>query len=192
MEKKKKVILIGDSIRMGYQKFVQELLANEAEVWAPEQNGGTSQNVLKHLDEWALGREPDVIHLNCGLHDIKKAFGSDQANIPLDQYRASLEGIFRSLLAESQAKVIWALTTPVNEAWHHERKGFDRFERDVDAYNRASLEIANRLKVPVNDLFSVVMKAGKDRLLSPDGVHFTEEGSRLLAAAVADFVRRHL
>ena len=30
------VVLIGDSIRMGYQPFVTEALAGEAEIWAPE------------------------------------------------------------------------------------------------------------------------------------------------------------
>ncbi|HEY66459.1 MAG TPA: hypothetical protein G4O02_18060 [Caldilineae bacterium] len=43
------VVLIGDSIRMGYEPFVWEMLQGVADVWGPEENGGTSQNVLDHL-----------------------------------------------------------------------------------------------------------------------------------------------
>jgi len=75
------------------------------------------------------------------------------------------------------------------ERWHHERKGFDRFEADVGAYNAAALEIARRLGVQVNDLFEVVMRSGRDELLQKDGVHFTEAGSKLLGEAVAAAIR---
>ena len=73
----KKVILIGDSIRMGYQPTVQQALLNQAHVWVPQENGGTSTNVLAHLDEWILSHRPDIVHLNCGLHDLKTEFAAD-------------------------------------------------------------------------------------------------------------------
>ena len=89
-------------------------------------------------------------------------------------------------------KVIWATTTPVNEAWHHAQKPFDRFEADVMAYNAAASEIASQLGVPIDDLYGIVTAAGRDRLLLPDGVHFTQDGYRLLGKAVADAIRHHL
>jgi len=45
----KRAVLIGDSIRKGYQATVGTTLAGAAEVWGPDQNGGTSRNVLAHL-----------------------------------------------------------------------------------------------------------------------------------------------
>lgn len=183
------IVLIGDSIRMGYQSFVQEELRDEAEVWGPTQNGGTSSNVLAHLEEWVISRDPDVVHLNCGLHDIKKEFGAENNNIPLEEYRKNVERILRTILENTSAKVIWAMTTPVNERRHHETKGFDRFETDVEAYNREATQIAQELGVRINNLYEVVMKSGRDRLLQKDGVHFTEEGSALLGRAVAEAVR---
>ena len=69
-----KVILIGDSIRMGYQEVVWHELSDIADVWAPMENGGNSENVLNHMETWVLSRTPDIVHLNCGLHDIKKEF----------------------------------------------------------------------------------------------------------------------
>jgi len=188
-EKMPLVIVIGDSIRMGYQRFVQEELCDEAEVWGPTQNGGTSANVLAHLNEWVIDRNPDILHLNCGLHDIKKEFGAKDNNIPLEEYKQNVEQILQRILEENKARVIWAMTTPVNEEWHHERKGFDRFEADVEAYNREAIQIAQKLGVQINNLYEVVMKAGRDGLLQKDGVHFTEEGSALLGQAVAGAVR---
>ncbi|MBC8233360.1 hypothetical protein H8E77_27750 [bacterium] len=194
------IVLIGDSIRMGYQRFVQEELCDEAEVWCPTQNGGTSSNVLAHLQECSLrsptpsaygviSRNPDVVHLNCGLHDIKREFDAENNNVPIQEYRKNVEQILRTIKENIQANVIWAMTTPVNEEWHHERKGFDRFESDVDAYNREAIQIAEKVGVRINNLYEVIMKSERDKLLTKDGVHFTEEGSELLGRAVAEAVR---
>jgi lysophospholipase L1-like esterase len=177
---------------MGYQRFVQEEFSDEAEVWAPTQNGGTSSNILANLQDWVISRNPDVVHLNCGLHDIKRNFGEVNNNVSLQEYRKNVERILRTIKENTQAKVIWAMTTPVNEQWHHETKGFDRFEADVEAYNRESTQIAQKLGVRLNNLYEVVMKAGRDKLLTKDGVHFTEDGSALLGHAVAEAVRSSL
>ena len=187
-----RVVLIGDSIRMGYQATVEKELKGQAEVWEPEANGGNSRKVRENLDAWALSSPSKVIHINCGLHDLKVEFGDEESAVPLAEYKQNVEEILRRLVSETEAKVIWAATTPVNEAWHHERKGFDRFEAYVTGYNEAAADICEKRNIPVNDLYSVVMEAGRDRLLTPDGVHFLEEGSDLLGKAVAKAVREYL
>jgi lysophospholipase L1-like esterase len=186
------VILIGDSIRMGYQAVVAGELEGTAEIWGPEQNGGNSANLLNHLDEWVLGREAAVVHVNCGLHDLRREFGSARHAIEPEEYARNVRQILGRLKAEFRGQVVWATTTPVNEQWHHANKGFDRFAADVDEYNRLAAGIAGELEVPVDDLFSVVAEAGRDRLLREDGVHFTEAGSALLGKVVADFIRPYL
>ena len=72
----KKLVLIGDSIRMGYQDEVRRQLPTEVEIFTPTQNGGDSRNVKSHLKEWVLEQSATVVHLNCGLHDIKREFAS--------------------------------------------------------------------------------------------------------------------
>ncbi len=188
----KRVILIGDSIRMGYQATVCRELDGKADIWKPEQNGGTTQNVLAHLDEWAIDQKPDVVHVNCGLHDLRKEFGAAESAIPLPDYEANVRTILERIKSETNAVAIWALTTPVNQQWHHANKAFDRFEADVDAYNAAARRVAESLDVPVDGLFTVVMDAGRDDLLVEDGVHFKPEGSELLGKAVAAFIRPYL
>ena len=188
----KQVTLIGDSIRMGYEKTVRQELEGEAEVWAPGPNGGNSGNILAHLTEWAISRQPDLIHINCGLHDLKKEFGEERQAIPPEEYAKNVEEILQALLRDTNATVIWAQTTPVNEIWHHERKGFDRFEADVITYNELAKSICDRVGVHVNNLYDVVNEAGRDKILVPDGVHFSDEGSGILGRAVAETIRDHI
>jgi lysophospholipase L1-like esterase len=185
----KSVILIGDSIRMGYQPTVEQLLGKHAQIWAPQENGGTSANVLAHLEEWVLSRCPDILHLNCGLHDVKTEFGAASQGIPLDEYEANLRQIVGRIVAQGSIQMIWAATTPVNEVWHHANKPFDRFEADVLAYNAVASQVVGEYGVPVNDLYRVIVNAGRDLHLTPDGVHFGPAGYALLGQAVTDAIR---
>jgi lysophospholipase L1-like esterase len=188
----KKVVLIGDSIRMGYQKTVRRELQGVARVRVPRENGGPSDRVLANLEKWVIAQKPDLVHINCGLHDLKKEFSDRKSAVPLGSYRKNVREILSRIRSGTRARVIWAATTPVNEEWHHKNKPFDRFEADVAAYNKAANAIAKDLGVPVDDLFAVVRKAGRDKLLLPDGVHFKPEGYELLGKAVAALIRRHL
>jgi lysophospholipase L1-like esterase len=42
--------------------------------------------------------------------------------------------------------------------------------------------------VQVNDLYGFVTDAGTQRIVSDDGVHFTDEGKSLLGEAVAEYI----
>lgn len=191
-----KVTLIGDSIRMGYQPFVKELLAEKAEVWGPEENGGDSPNVLAHLDEWAVKREADVIHVNCGLHDLKLHPGG-RFQVPIEDYRKNIARIVERLQNETNAQIVWATCTPIVDARHNARKDVDfkRYDADVERYNRAALEIVlgtalprrdgNRARIRINDLRGIVEKLGVLDAVQTDGVHLTDRAYRELAQAVA-------
>jgi lysophospholipase L1-like esterase len=188
----KSVILVGDSIRMGYRPTVEQLLGDQVQLWAPAENGGTSDNVLAHLDAWVLSRRPDILHLNCGLHDLKTEFGTTSQAVPLDPYKANLRQIVGRIVEQGTTQLIWATTTPVNQVWHHARKPFDRFEADVLAYNDVARQVVSAYGVPINDLYQTMMDAGRDDHLMPDGVHFSPAGYTLLGQAVADAIRTYL
>ncbi len=169
---------------MGYEETVRRELSDWARVWGPEQNGGTSENILTHLNAWAITRTPDILHVNCGLHDLKKDLGKGAPAVALDRYADTVRSILSRLTSETGATIIWALTTPVNQNWHHKNKPFDRFETDVIIYNDVARNIAREMGIIVNDLFSVIISAGRDSLLLPDGVHFKPEGYILSSARV--------
>jgi acyl-CoA thioesterase-1 len=66
-----RVLLIGDSISIGYTLPVRELMQGVANVHRPLTNCGPTTEGLQHIDQW-LGKEKwDVIHFNWGLHDLK-------------------------------------------------------------------------------------------------------------------------
>ncbi len=188
----KSVVLIGDSIRMGYQPYVAELLAGEAEVWGPDENGGNTVNLLTHLHAWARRRDPDVVHVNAGLHDLRTDhYGGRDTIVPLEHYRDNVAHILRFLLEQTDAAVVWATTTPVVDelahASHAKLDDFDRYDEDVRAFNAEAVEVAHSMNVPVNDLYGIA--AGRGATQTADGVHFTADGYRVLGEAVAEAIR---
>lgn len=187
-----KVVLIGDSIRLGYQSTVIKELEDEAEVMTPDENCGNSQRILENIDRWITDRHPDIVHLNCGLHDLRKERGASDNAVPPAEYETNLRNILSKVQAACNPLIIVALTTPVNEAWHRERKDFDRIEADVEEYNRIARLIASEFDFPINNLYTAVMDAGRDNILTQDGVHYSDEGYAMLGQAVAGRIRTFL
>jgi len=187
-----KVLIIGDSISIGYFAPTKQLLAGKAEVVHNAGNAGHTRNGLTQLDAW-LGDTPwDVIHFNHGLHDLKYVNAKGDLVAPdqgtqvmsVDEYARNLEQIVKRL-KQTRAKLIFATTTPVPDGAEGRIKG------DVERYNRAALAIMKRYNVRVNDLYAFALP----RLASiqrPSNVHFTDEGSRLLAQQVANGIRAAL
>ena len=66
-----RVLLIGDSISIGYTIPTRELLAGKANLHRIPANGGPTINGLKSLDAWLGNAKWDVIHFNWGLHDLR-------------------------------------------------------------------------------------------------------------------------
>ena len=83
----KKVILLGDSIRLiGYGARTAELLGPDYTVWQPEDNCRFASYTLRMLFEYKDQLEgADVIHWNNGLWDVCDLFG-DGAFTPLEDY----------------------------------------------------------------------------------------------------------
>ena len=186
-------MLVGDSIRLGYAPRVAERLSGKAVVISPPENGGDSANVLAHLDEWVLRQKPDVVHLNCGLHDLKRSKTDGHHQVELDRYAENLRRIVARIREGTDAALVFADTTPILDE-RHARRGadFDRTEADVRRYNAAAAAVMGELGVPVHDLHWVVEQGGPETMLGPDGTHYTAAGSDRLAEAVADCVLRQV
>ena len=116
------VALVGDSIRLGYAPLVTRLLEGAARVVSPQPNGGDSARVLQHLEEWVLRERPDVVHLNCGLHDLKRSKETGAYQVPLAQYEANLREIVERLRRGGGATLLFASTTPILDDRHARRR----------------------------------------------------------------------
>ncbi len=186
MNAKPKVLLAGDSISMGYGPLVKARMEAACDVLPA--NGGTSANLLANFEAWFTTPGFDLIHVNCGLHDLARDRDKTGTRLGLEVYEANLRTLFRRLREETRSRLAWATTTPVIDARHAERKGFDRHERDVQAFNAAGLKAAAEAGLSVDDLHAVVVSAGTEACVGPDGVHMTDGGYAVLADAVAGFV----
>jgi lysophospholipase L1-like esterase len=191
-----KIVLLGDSIREGYAPFVAELFAGRATVVTPKANGRDTGTLLNNLNEWAIQENPDVIHFNCGIHDTKQNKQSGKNNVPPTQYEANLREIVKKLRAETKAKIVFALSTPLMDersqgAW--KTRSYRLINVSITEYNQIALRVMKELDVPVNDL-PVALGDAKEmaRLHDAGGIHFTKEGSQKLAAAVVSFVTPYL
>ena len=179
----KKVVLIGDSIRMiGYGKPVAERLAPEYEVWQPDDNCRFAQYTLRGLWDWQDGmRDADVIHWNNGLWDICHLFG-DGAFTPIEEYVSTMLRIAR-ILKERATTVIFATTTPVRPENVHNKSGI------IKAYNEALVPKLLEMGVVINDLYTPIAK-DVYKFICEDTIHLSADGIALTADMVEAVIRR--
>lgn len=183
------VLLIGDSISIGYTIEVRKLLSGRADVFRISTNGRYASYGLEHLADWLGQKEWDIIHFNWGLWDIcyrhpespnqghrDKDRGTLTAT--LKQYRESLSEIV-AVLKRTDAQLIWCATTPVPEF------EFGRFAGDEIKYNKVAAEIMRENNIPINDLHSHALLKTPEIQKARGDVHFTPRGYEHLATAVA-------
>ena len=175
-----RVLLLGDSISLGYHDDVVSLLSGKAEVSRPRANCADTVNGLQHLAEWLGDGAFDIIHFNFGLHDLcyrhpdAEAYGKrdkekGQQSVPLERtaagswwhgdhasgasYTDNLEAIVAQLAATG-AKLIWANTTVVPEG------EAGRVVGDELRYNAAAADVMVRHGVPTDDLYTLSASFG--------------------------------
>ena len=180
----KKVILLGDSIRLiGYGPIVPALLGGY-EVWQPADNGRYSVYTLHALMHYWQNeiRDADVIHWNNGLWDVQ--YGTDgKPLMSLDYYVLTMERI-ADLLLKNAKTVIFASTTPVT-AVHP-----NILSADIERYNAAIIPVLREKGVVIDDLYALVA-ADIDRYVrKDDNIHLTEEGNTVCAEQVSEIIRR--
>jgi lysophospholipase L1-like esterase len=185
-----KVLVVGDSISIGYTPALQQQLAGLAEVVHSPGNAEDSAKVVSNLGTWLNTAQPDAVVLNCGLHDIKRDRETRAYQVPPDAYRANLTAILK-IVDEAGCRLLWVSTTPVIDARHNPARTFDRHDVDADAYNATASAVMEAAGIAVLDLNTAVKELGQESLLGEDGVHFTPDGYNTLGQAVARTVCEH-
>ncbi|MSU48255.1 MAG: SGNH/GDSL hydrolase family protein [Opitutus sp.] len=180
-----RVLLIGDSISIGYTPAVRGLLGGVANVQRIPDNGGPTTRGLALIDEWLGDGRWDVIHFNFGLHDIARV-NAGQPRVTAADHGKNLRALVARLKATG-ARVIFATTTPVPNA---EVRPVRR-DADVIAYNAIATGVMAADGVAVNDLYAMA-RPRLDAIQQPANVHFTSEGYRALAEPVAAAIRAQL
>lgn len=173
-----RVLLIGDSISMGYTLPVRRLLEGKANVHRIPTNGGPTKNGVANLDKWLGKGKWDVIHFNHGIHDLKYMPDGKRQVEPAD-YEANLRTITTKLKATG-SKVIWASTTPIPDGDLTPERKFGK----VPEYNEIAARVMKENGVLINDL-NAHMTPRISELQNPKDVHYNAAGSEFLAEKVA-------
>lgn len=192
-----RVLIIGDSISIGYQVPLREALKGKANVHRPATNCGPTTRGVEQIEQW-LGSDNsekgkwDVIHFNFGLHDVRhfddqaKATDADKGHRQVSEadYEKNLETLV-ARMKKTGAKLIFALTTPVpaNSA--------GRVPGDEVRYNDIARRIMQKHGVAIDDLYTFALPRLAEIQL-PANVHFKPEGSKQLADQVAASITKTL
>ena len=191
-----RVLIIGDSISIGYTVPVRKLLNGKANVHRIPTNGRYSAYGLKNIKKWIGDKKWDVIHFNWGLWDLcyrnpksKTQGNRDKVNgkltATLDEYRKSMQSIITEL-KKSGAKLIWCETTPIPEGEAGRKVG------DSIKYNKVANDIMKANNIQINHLHSHALKKLPGIAKNPGDVHYTTEGSAYLAEKVAEEIQKAL
>ncbi len=190
-----RVLLIGDSVSIGYTLAVRKELAEKVNVHRPPQNCGSSAVGLANIEKWLGNGHWDVIYFNHGLHDLSYEFSPGKNinekgeyacpdngghhRVSPEEYRQNLTKIVALLRARvPRAELIFATTTPVSADLHH-------YVKDSELeYNRIAVEVMRQQGVQVHDLWAFA-KPRIAEIQQPGNPHFTAKGSEVLAKEIA-------
>jgi acyl-CoA thioesterase-1 len=207
------VLILGDSISIGYTPFVKEMFAGRANVYRPTLGNGQPENCegttkgVQDIDRWltktgigtpmsiTAGSQWDIIHFNFGLHDIKHVdpLTGKNSNNPKDPQQADLKQYKKNIaiivekLKATDATLIFATTTPYPD----DVQGVLRDPGMPAKYNNAAVKIMNRNGIVVNDLYAFMLPRLSELQL-PRNVHFKPEGYKALAVKVVERIKETL
>ena len=193
---KVKILIIGDSISIAYTPFVQEALSDNAIVVHSPGNAQHSGIGLAKLDEWIGEEQWDIIQFNWGLWDIcyrhpdSEIQGNrDKINgtqtFSLKEYRANLSELVKRL-KKTNAKLIFITTSYVPEG---EAGGFSG---DEIKFNKVAKKVMWGNDILVNDIHRASKNIHLKHAKAPDDVHYTKEGSQMLAVEIVNFLKKEI
>ena len=189
----KKIVLLGDSIRRGYDSYTKMAFDGVAEVYYPEDNCRFAAYTLRHLPDWknafGCGDDVDCVHWNAGLWDCLILATDGEHVTTIEIYKYYVERVCNAIKQLfPYAKVIFATSTPVQEELFMTHK---RYNRDIELYNKAAVEIAAKHGFEIDDLYEITKDAPKE--YHSDLTHYyTKEGTKLITNKVVKCIEECL
>ena len=181
----KKILLCGDSIKFGYQRYVTGALEGVAEVYALTESARFAQHFLRWIHDWKTKEEIptdiDLVHWNVGLWDVLRIMGDGTFTSPefYGELLKRLQNRLRVLFPN--AKQVFALSTAVIEEKYE--PPFQRYNADIEQFNKIAVETLTPLGVEINDLYTLTKDAPQN--CRSDMTHFyTEDGILFVGSKV--------
>ena len=185
----KNVLLLGDSIRLGYDKSVKASLKDKANVFFPSENCRFASYLLRYIHEYKNTLLPnedvDVLHWNAWLWDCLRLF-EEEPHTPLDVYAYYIERLcIRIKKIFPNAKVIFATSTSVLS--EKMRANFKRYNNEIEEYNKVAIKIVEKYGFKVNDLYSLSLSLPESA--HSDAVHYyTDIGTKTFTDSVLRYL----
>ncbi|MFB9052755.1 SGNH/GDSL hydrolase family protein [Formosa undariae] len=197
VKKKPSVLIIGDSISIGYTPFVQNSLEDKAVVWHNPGNAKFTGNGLNKIDEWIDQGNWDVIQINWGLWDLcyrqpstndlgKRDKENGVITTEISKYTTNLEQLIKRIKKKSDAKIIFVTTTYVPET------EAGRFEEDVKRYNNVAKGIMLKHNIVINDIYEKSIPIHHKYAKAIDDVHYVQKGYVELSKLITNFLEQEL
>lgn len=183
-----RVLIVGDSISIGYTPRVRRLLDHTANVHRPTTNCRWSAFGVEQVAAWVGESKWDVIHFNFGLWDWYGWSQEDKATP--ESYAKSLESIVVQL-KKTDAELIFALTTPPCVGPERKVK-IVITEQRAQEFNNAAIAVMKKHGVQINDLYAAIGKNRAKYQRGENDVHYTDQGRDVLADRVARSIRAAL
>jgi acyl-CoA thioesterase-1 len=187
-----RVLIIGDSISIGYTLPLRAALKGVANVHRPPTNCAHTWKGLEAIDQWLGEGKWDLIHFNWGLHDLKYVDAKGKLALPPEGKQVSTVGEYAEnleklvvRLKQTGARLVWRPTTPVPEGAQ------GRVPADLPKYNQAAREVIDRHGIDVDDMNSFIREKNIP-YIRPDNVHFSKDSSALMAGNTAELIRQKL
>ena len=188
----KNLLLIGDSIRMGYDKSVKKTLEGRANVIFSDDNCRFASYLLRYFHENLediKGEDIDVVHWNTGLWDCLRLF-EEEPHTPIDIYAYYIERIcLRIKKICPNARVIFATSTRVLS--EKMDRNFKRYNEDIEKYNEVAVNIVKKYGFKVNDLYAL-SKMLPDEAHSDATHYYTSLGTEAFTNQFLSFVTPEL
>lgn len=173
------VLMIGDSISVGYRHFVYENIKDRyCAVTVSTSKAIDNRSFLKEIEFIASeeGFGYSVIHFNNGIHGY---------HLSTEEYALYYDEAVKFLISTyPDAQIILATSTPSTVP--PDNKEFAEWNRAVAERNEAIKKLAEKYSLPVDDLYSLAVS--HPEYMADDGVHFTMEGYKALGKKVADCI----
>ena len=174
-----RVLLVGDSITMGYQDKVRQKLKGVCYVDFIATSYAIDTKFYNELiSQFASDSDYGLIHFNHGLHG---------QHVSKRSYKSKVKKLAAKL--SKNAKIVLATSTIV---YAEGNMRLDRvWTKKLKERNDAVREISAEYGYPVDDLYYVSVGIPTDSR-SIDGVHYTDAGYEIFAAAVAENIAANL
>jgi hypothetical protein len=191
------ILIIGDSISIGYTPFVKAHFQGKATVIHNPGNAQHTGTGLEKIDEWLGDEKWDIVQFNWGLWDLAyrhqdaTAYGNrDKVNgtitYTVDEYAANLDSLVKLIKSKTDAKLIFVTTSYVPE----EEVG--RFSSDPQKYNTAAKAIMKKHNVQVNDIYKKSAKIHKQYGVGSNDVHYSPDGYQKLGEVISSFLKKEI